>query len=290
MHASDENDTVRSSVLEVLGEVVHAFKEDRDGPPAEILNLFLGDPSEWSSRSGSRIWAGNGFFNSTSQQSQSGRHTPKPVKNPHDKWTDPSRELTCAFNFPAVVLTLGASRWSELRGFYMHLSQSKVHKVRRTIAASIGEVAKIIGPSNASDDLLHVWRASVRSMDTADGDVRLKAVSALPALLQALSDEDRQDVADELEEIWTERLIGWRERECVAASLHELASLVKSRHRVVWALFLRALRDTISAVREAAIAVVSVHRTTLVAAVDSIRSCQDTFRPSIRSYRRHEVS
>ncbi|KZV88319.1 ARM repeat-containing protein [Exidia glandulosa HHB12029] len=255
VYATDENDTVRSSVLEVLGEIIHAFKDDPDGPPAEILNLFLGDPAEWSSRSANRIWASNGFFSAISSQNPSGRLTPKPVKDPRNPWTDPSRELTCAFNFPAVALTLGASRWTELRDFYFHLSQSAVHKVRRTIAASIGEIAKIIGPDNAHHDLLSVWRDSVRSPETSAGDVRLKAIVALPAFLEALSEDDRQDVGDELEEIWVDCLLGWRERETLAASLYVIAPHLRSRISVVWALLLRALKDPVSAVREAAISV-----------------------------------
>ena len=38
----DESPTVRSGVLEALGEVLHTFLGDPDGPPSELIHLFLG--------------------------------------------------------------------------------------------------------------------------------------------------------------------------------------------------------------------------------------------------------
>ena len=63
-------------------------------------------------------------------------------------------------------------------------------------------------------------------------------------------------LADELEDIW-DNLMGWREREALAASLSELSSTLSQRFKVAWALMLRALRDRVAAVREAAISIVS---------------------------------
>jgi hypothetical protein len=53
--------------------------------------------------------------------------------------------LICAFNYPALALTLGKERWGELRELYLELSTSLVVKVRCTLAASLGELAKILG-------------------------------------------------------------------------------------------------------------------------------------------------
>ena len=55
--------------------------------------------------------------------------------------------LYCAFNFPGVLLTVGASRWEGLREAYMTLVKD-VHqwKVRRSLAHSLHEIAKILGP------------------------------------------------------------------------------------------------------------------------------------------------
>lgn len=38
----DESPAVRSGVLEALGEVLYTFHTDKDGPPSELLRLFLG--------------------------------------------------------------------------------------------------------------------------------------------------------------------------------------------------------------------------------------------------------
>ena len=60
-----------------------------------------------------------------------------------DIYDDPSRPLVCAFNYPAVALTLGRARWPALRNLYRALSENPSFKVRRTLAASLGEMARI---------------------------------------------------------------------------------------------------------------------------------------------------
>ncbi|KAI6028785.1 armadillo-type protein [Pisolithus orientalis] len=116
----DESPAVRSGVLEALGEVLYTFHTDQDGPPSELLRLFLGRE--------------------------------QPFKEQY-----PARPLACAFNYPAVALTLGSARWGELREYYLTLAQCRTSKVRRTLAASLGELARVIGPENAARDLSQAW-------------------------------------------------------------------------------------------------------------------------------------
>lgn len=237
-YAQDENETVRASVLEVLGEVIYAFKDDDDGPPAEILSLYLGDSSKWAASAADGMWNSDNFFK------------PDYLFSVSPAARDPSRELTCAFNFPAIALTLGKTRWAELRDFYVYLSHSSTHKVRRTIAASLGEVANIIGEENASRDLVPVWR---RSVSSDDGEIRLKALDCLPLFIQSLAQRDRDNIAGQLDDIWVKRLRGWREREILTAQLCKLSALLASHWETIRSLLFRALRDPVAAVRDAAI-------------------------------------
>ena len=168
--------------------------------------------------------------------------------------SNPARPLICAFNLPAVALTLGRERWPELRGLYLFLARTGAMKVRQTLAASIREIARIIGPEHTHRDLVYRWWDFTRSRDSA---VRQKALEALEVFLQFVDSSDRARIVDSLEDIWDTNLQGWREREVLTKSLVGLSSLLVDRGDVLRALLGRAFRDSTAAVRKAAIDAVS---------------------------------
>ncbi|KAJ2655343.1 hypothetical protein IWW48_005574 [Coemansia sp. RSA 1200] len=57
----------------------------------------------------------------------------------------------CAFNFPALLASLGPLGWDRLRDTYMQLSKTDNHDARQTLASSLHEVARILAAS--SDDI-----------------------------------------------------------------------------------------------------------------------------------------
>lgn len=233
----DPSDPVRSGLLEVLGEVIYTFRDDPNGPPLELLQLFIQD-CDWSE--------------------EDPRLSPAP-SNPflsHVDWfSDPERPIICAFNFPAVILTVGARRWSEVRKYYLHLAKFPTAKVLRTLAASLGEVATIIGSANAEADLIPIFQSSLRSNEP---EVRSKIIEALPKFVGTLSEPKRESIIAELSEVWLE-LGGWREREELAHLLGQLVSLSGKRVGSVIDIMSKALRDEVAAVREAAISSVPAY-------------------------------
>ncbi|KAJ2559621.1 hypothetical protein EV175_000257 [Coemansia sp. RSA 1933] len=54
----------------------------------------------------------------------------------------------CAYNFPALLASLGPTGWDRLRDIYMQLSKSDHHAARQTLASSLHEVARILAESN----------------------------------------------------------------------------------------------------------------------------------------------
>lgn len=250
--------TVRSGVLEALAEVIYSFHEDDERPPKRLLRLFLGvreddDPHKTeveevpqpSSPASSLSWSD--FVASVSSGTNDG---PEP-----DIYDDPSRPLVCAFNLPAVALTLGRERWSELRELYQQLSLTRSFKVRRTLAASLGELAKIIGPEQARTDLMPVWWASVRS---DEADIRLKALESVEMFIAALGAEERVEVLDGIKDRVWPLLKGWRERETAVKALPKFAVVDGVDGLVVWRLLVKGLTDSAATVREAAVSTVSV--------------------------------
>lgn len=63
----------------------------------------------------------------------------------------------CAFNFPAVLKTLGAEFWTKkLKPMHDQMVTDMRWKVRRSLAYSIHECAGIIGPELTEKDLLPI--------------------------------------------------------------------------------------------------------------------------------------
>lgn len=238
----DESATVRSGVLEALGEVIHTFCEDPLGPPDELVRLFLGRKEDRRVRDGSQYHMSFGF----------GDENDPPMES---FYKDPERPLICGFNFPAVTLTLGRERWDELREFYVDIAANRASKVQRTLAASLGELAKIIGREHAERDLVPVWWDSIRHEDE---EVRTRAVGCLETFLDFVSREVGQRIFQGLLTVWDEGVFaGWRERHLITKDLVRLAtSMGRCVSETARGLAMKALEDSVAAVREIAIAVV----------------------------------
>lgn len=237
--SKDRYGIVRVGVLETLGEVLHTFQNDPGGPPRELLELFLGRPQDRNVRDGSH-WSCYSDLE------------PQPADQALEYFfTDPERPLICAFNFPAVVVTLGQRRWHELREYYSDLARNNHVHVRKTMAASLGEIALVIGPTAAVQDLIPVWWESVRFDDES---VRTKAVESLEKLLLAIPKDAGKELVAGLLTVWEEgRFKGWRERETVVYMLDFI--LEKMGNSAVGAtarrLVLKGLEDNVAAIREA---------------------------------------
>lgn len=240
----DESAPVRTGVLEALGEVVYTFHDDDRGPPDELLRLFLGIDNNSSPR--------ERYAHPTRRSPLQVLSANAPVLIVDD---DPARPLACAFNFPAVAFTLGRARWGELRGLYLTLAQDRSPKIRRTLAASLGELAKIIGPDNAQRDMMSLWWDAMRSED--DHEIKFKAIEAVPLFVEALGEgRARDEVITGLLNVWEEGwLRNWRAREGVIKIITDLAG-GPERPDNIRALLKKALEDDFGAVRETAISVI----------------------------------
>lgn len=71
----------------------------------------------------------------------------------------------CAYNFPAVVLTVGKEGWPMLEEAYKELVQDIQWKVRRTLSFSMHELALIIGPELAAKSLLPAMDVFLKDLD-----------------------------------------------------------------------------------------------------------------------------
>ncbi|KAJ3987159.1 armadillo-type protein [Lentinula detonsa] len=262
----DEAADVRSGVLEALGEVIYTFFDEAkpkiahdfaetemesQTPPEELLKMFLGRTQD------RRVIDGQQPLAIEEEQARPTVRIINKAEALEAFYTDRTRPLICAFNYPAVTLTVGRTRWPYvLRDTYLWLNKSNVPGVKRTLAASLGEMAKILGEDYAQQDLLPVWRDAFR---TSEDDVRLKLVECLVPFVGALPREGQFEVLRGLLDAWASDVFAsWREREGIAKILNDLLVVdVREVADIVTKLLLHALADRVNTVRAAAIAIVS---------------------------------
>lgn len=144
-------------------------------------------------------------------------------------------------------------------------------KVRKTLAASLGELAKIIGPENARRDLINVWWDAMRCSE--DSDIQLKAIEALPLFVIALGEgEARDTIFSGLIKLWEEGwLRNWRARESIIKVIPDLAG-APAHPECVYRTLKWGLEDDFGAVREVSISVVSMFNQSRFAALRLSRS------------------
>jgi hypothetical protein len=88
-----------------------------------------------------------------------------PTFSSNDPAIDAEVCKSCAYSFPAVCLVVGPERWDELHKCYVMLSQNKEHPIRRALAASIHEIAKILGPELTERDLFPIATRFANDVD-----------------------------------------------------------------------------------------------------------------------------
>lgn len=100
---------------------------------------------------------------------------------------DSDMNYNCAFNFPAIALTLGVAHWEYISKLYKRLAEDVSWKVRQTLAYSIHELAAIVGTEITQADLVPIFDSYIRDVD----EVRIGIVANLTKFLSVLSPELR---------------------------------------------------------------------------------------------------
>ncbi|CAJ0837302.1 17544_t:CDS:10 [Entrophospora sp. SA101] len=165
---------------------------------------------------------------------------------------DPERPYICAFNFPAVVLTLGESRWDDFKETYFSLTRDMQVKVRRTLSYSLHEIAKVIGPKKTEEDLLPVFTYYLVDMDEVKSGVMENYVSFISCLPQTARDE----CLPSLSGIWDNLKPQWRLRNTIAKQIPALCQLFDGSSIINYLLPLaiKAVKDEVATVRETTVA------------------------------------
>ena len=118
----------------------------------------------------------------------------------------------CAFNFPAVLLTLGSQSWPQLKEIHEKLVRDSRFKVRKTLAYSLFELAKILGPEMTEMELLPVLFHFMKDVE----EVREGVMVSLPDFIAQLNVDQRESYVEKFARAWNADETEWRKREMQA--------------------------------------------------------------------------
>ncbi|XP_049849400.1 serine/threonine-protein phosphatase 4 regulatory subunit 1-like isoform X3 [Schistocerca gregaria] len=150
----------------------------------------------------------------------------------------------CAFNFPAVLLAVGPDRWNEVDQLYASLVSSRQQVVRRSLASSLHEIARILGTKVAEEHLLRVFEEFLK-----DNEICSVLLANISKFFAVLTEEKRLHYLDMLEGYF--KSADWRVRRVMAEQFGALASqyaLHVIEKRFV-PLFFVCVNDPVNAVR-----------------------------------------
>ncbi|KAL5021325.1 hypothetical protein ScPMuIL_000480 [Solemya velum] len=143
---------------------------------------------------------------------------------------DPARAQTvdseitkhCAFNIPAVALTLGRRNWHCIKSLYETLASDMQWKVRKTLAYSIHELAVILGEDITHRDLVPVFDGFLKDLD----EVRIGVLRHLADFLRLLHPEIRKLYLPKIQDFMaTDNNRNWRFRLELAEQLVLISEL-----------------------------------------------------------------
>lgn len=242
----DTERSVRHALLEVCGDLIHTFKDDPEGPPELLLDFFF-DRHEGSTTpkitvpairrnllSGPSLLSPEDFGNT---------FTCHPV--------DVERSQICAFNLPAVVLTLGEQNWDKALPLFNNLCSCPQNRVRKSLASGIHELAVVLGPEITEQDLLPRWQAFLHDC----ADIKERSLSHLDVLFARFTPKTVAAQLNLFRQEWDNSFSKWRLRQQIINHLPEIlakADYIEAIGIALIALIKLALRDRYLSVREEA--------------------------------------
>eukprot|EP01126_Amoeba_proteus_P027491 TRINITY_DN2728_c0_g2_i14.p1 TRINITY_DN2728_c0_g2~~TRINITY_DN2728_c0_g2_i14.p1 ORF type:complete len:630 (+),score=194.19 TRINITY_DN2728_c0_g2_i14:1244-3133(+) len=159
--------------------------------------------------------------------------------------------LNCAFNFPAVLKSLGSDTWSELVDTYMTLTKDPNVKVRQTLSYSLHAVANILGERITERMLLTTMNDFFSDLD----EVKVGVITNLAKFLEIVSPNTRKQYLPKIEAFSTKtgNISLWRHRKLIAKQFGSIALLFDAQIvvSVLLPVFYKLREDCVASVRKA---------------------------------------
>ena len=250
--SKDDMYRVRRACAEKLPEISkYVSDEIRVGVLVEIYLSLTQDPSKLVKQS---ILQQSGMFIATLPPKHVNEfvlsHFCSMATGPTgDISVDSELKHNCAYSFPAVLYTIGRERWGELRKVYRSLVQFRSANVKQTLAASLHEIAKLLGECKVvEEELVPVFEEMIQDVEV----VQMEVIKHLADFLGILSQPCRVSYLPLLHDILhSTNPFNWRLRSYLALQLPELLCLPpqESVYQTLFPLVMTLLQDPVASVR-----------------------------------------
>jgi serine/threonine-protein phosphatase 4 regulatory subunit 1 len=128
-----------------------------------------------------------------------------------------------SFNFPAFVLVFGSDEWPRFQSLYHKLNKINDPRIKKTLSASIHELAKILGPKYTEQDLLPCMEKFLKEKVP---ETRLLVLKNLHVFLEQLPEEKRTIFVKYIVQTFEEADKNeWRLKEILAQNIGNYAQL-----------------------------------------------------------------
>ncbi|CAG9333417.1 unnamed protein product [Blepharisma stoltei] len=154
----------------------------------------------------------------------------------------------CAYYFPGILQILGPETWNILSGSYFQLCSEGENIAKKSIARSIHEVAKVIGPEAASNDLIKVYKGMF--LETCPA--KSIALDNLANFLKYIKEESRPVFLQYIKK--NSKNGNWRTRHAIAKQLEDLVDLYPISIIIgdLWPIIFDLCKDKIAKIRDEA--------------------------------------
>ncbi|KRX07644.1 Armadillo-type fold [Pseudocohnilembus persalinus] len=158
--------------------------------------------------------------------------------------------IKCSFYFPAVLQVFGVGKWAELRNTLYTLIKHRNKNVKKPIACSLHEVAKIIKQKRAEDDLFEVYEKVLK--DQSD-EVRFGAIKNLSNFLEIFDQEKKESLVEVLQTVQKDPK-KWRIRSLISKQIKNFAKIYTPEiiFQYILPIATKLCNDTVNLVREEA--------------------------------------
>merc|ERR1719242_1257474 len=199
--------SVRKGCVESFVDVSSSISSESREKLIPIMEQFLNDSSRWVRNTAYEILGP--FIASLSSDQIVEELLKYFTAIPHLSSAEADADCTnhCAFNFPAVLLTVGKDRWGELEETFGILCR-KTFKSRRTLACSLHEIAGVLGRELTEKHLVSAMEFFLKDID----DIRQGMIQSLWKMLKWLGPDLRKEYLSVLWELASENDVNWRFR------------------------------------------------------------------------------
>jgi len=114
----------------------------------------------------------------------------------------------CAYNFPAVLVMYGVENWEKLKPCFVKMAEQKEDKIKLPLAASLGELSKILGNEITENDLLDF----VDKFYKGNSEIKMKILAILPDIIRNISSNKKNQYLENIKIMIGNKDDKWRKR------------------------------------------------------------------------------